>query len=198
MENRSVVEVQTIRNLRWTCAGTDRNAPLTLKALFDSLSQGQGKQLRTWVTMVAQQRNQKVKNVRKLLRIRKADYQVLMRGGYRVRRLPASVFAKIADWLGISIIAALSAAGIANIDERREAVSRGMVIDLALDTIARDPVWGEMLPVSAYLAEERVKETIARLYQALTGSHMIPDPQDWDQILDEVVVMLCNQRRDVK
>jgi hypothetical protein len=192
MENMSVDSVQNIQNQSQASICTDMDESLEFKSLFEGLAEGQGKMLRIWLDMEAKQRKLKNKNVRKILRLSKPEYQILMRGGTRVRSLSAGVFARVADWLGIPIVAVLSASGITNVDERREAVNRGIVIDWALDKMARDPVWGKLLPACAYLAEERVKETIARLYQEITGDQVVPDPKDWDQILDEVIGMMLN------
>lgn len=189
MENMSVDVVENIQNKRQVLIGTT-DEPLGFKSLFEGLAGGQGKILRTWLSIAAEQRKIKNKNIRKMLRLSKLEYQKLTRGGTRARRLSAGVFARVADLLGIPIVAVLSASWITNIDGRRAEINRGKVIDLALDRMARDPVWGKLLPASTYFAEEPVKETIARLYQEITGDQLVPDPEDWDQILDEVINMM--------
>lgn len=150
---------------------------------FSDLSEGNGAMLAGWLRLEAGRRGLKDKNIYKALRLGKSQYRKLLSGGACARALPAVVFARVAAWLHIPIIAALAAAGISGIDNRRAELNRGKIIDLGLDRLSCDPLWGKHLPAEAYLAQESIREELVRLYQEVLGVRLIPESDDWHLIL---------------
>lgn len=156
------------------------------KHLYAGLSEGCGEMLQGWLRLEAARRGLKEKNIRKVLRLDKSQYRKLTRGGNRARGLSAWVFACVAMWLEIPIVAALAAAGLADIDHRRAEFNRGKLIDLGLDRISLDPFWGQQLPAEIYMADQSFREVIVRMYQEIIGEQLVPKATDWDLIIDEI------------
>ncbi|MBU2836521.1 hypothetical protein HF673_12255 [Acidithiobacillus thiooxidans] len=173
--------------------GTDFAYP-GFKDLFAELAAGNGKTLVRWLRSEAQRTKVQAQDLPKALNISEGDYQKLISGPEQSLTLSATVFAQVADWLQISIVGTLAAAGVGDFDARHDQHLKSQCIDFALDKIARHPVLGKLLPVEIYLAEERVRESFVRLYQEEMGTQLIPEEVDWDEILDAMIVLQVQSR----
>ncbi|WP_139112200.1 hypothetical protein [Acidithiobacillus thiooxidans] len=164
------------------------------KTLYAELAAGNGKTLVHWLQSEAQCKEIQEKDIPGSIGISPEDYEKLITGPEQSLTLSAAVFAQVADWLGISIVGALAAASVGDLDGRHDQLLKGQCIDFALDKIARHPVLGKLLPVEIYLAEERVRESFVRLYQEEMGTQLIPEEVDWDEILDAMIVLQVQSR----
>lgn len=173
--------------------GTDFSYP-SFKQLFAELALGNGKTLVRWLHSEAQRTKVPAQDLPKALNISEGDYQKLISGPEQSLTLSAAVFAQVADWLEISIVGALAAAGVSDFDARYDQALKGKCIDFALDKIARHPMLGKLLPVEIYVAEERVREGFVRVYQEAMGEQLIPEEVDWDEILDAMMVLQVQSR----
>lgn len=176
------------------CKDEDDSSFVGFQSLFADLAAGNGKTLVRWLQSHARQNGVQEQDIPKSVRISAAEYRKLLAGPEQSRTLSAGVFAKVADWLKISIVGTLAAAGISDCDARHDQQLRGKCIDFGLDKIARHPVLGKLLPVEIYLAEERVRESFVRIYQEEMGEQLIPEEADWDAILDEMMVLQLQAR----
>lgn len=170
----------------FTCAG--------FQSLFAELAAGNGKTLARWLRSEAQRKGVSEKDMYRSLSISAADYQKLLSGPVQSRMLSAEVFARVADWLEISMVGTLAAAGFSEIDARRDQQLKGKCVDFALDKIARHPIFGKLLPVEVYLTAERVRESYVRIYQEAMGKQLIPEEADWDEILDGMMSLEIQSR----
>ena len=165
-----------------------------LKTLYAELAAGNGKTLVHWLQSEAQRKGIQEKDIPGSIGISTEEYGKLISGPEQSMTLCAAVFANVADWLQISIVGTLAAAGVSDLDARHDQTLKGKCIDFGLDKIAKHPALGQLLPVEIYLAEERVREGFVRIYQEAVGEQVIPEEVDWDEILDAIMALQIQAR----